>query len=81
MRGAVKLTAAEWLCNIVLAPRWRSSDSVIRKSPSSSWPRLECSTCPAESDLAIRGRASRHPGLLQRRVALSEFGLYATGTI
>jgi len=80
MRGAVKVTSAEWLCSTVLAPALAHfgqrhpevTVELVAEARSLNLPR-------GESDLAIRGARFEHPGLLQRRVALSELGLYATG--
>jgi DNA-binding transcriptional LysR family regulator len=80
MRGAVKLTSAEWLGSIVLAPALahfgQRHPEVIVELVAEARP---LNLPRGESDLAIRGARFEHPGLLQRRVALSEFGLYATG--
>ena len=79
MRGTVKLTSAEWLCGTVLAPALarfgqRHPDITVELVAESRWMNLP----RGESDLAIRGARFEHPGLLQRRVAVSEVGVYAT---
>jgi len=79
MRGTVKLTSAEWLCGTVLAPALarfgqRHPDITVELVAESRWLNLP----RGESDLAIRGARFEHPGVLQRRVAVSEVGVYAT---
>jgi len=79
MRGTVKLTAAEWLCGAVLAPALarfgqRHPDITVELAAEARWMNLP----RGESDLAIRGARFDHPGLLQRRVAIVELGVYAT---
>jgi DNA-binding transcriptional LysR family regulator len=79
LRGTVKLTSAEWLCGAVFAPALagfgqRHPDITVELVAEARWINLP----RGESDLAIRGARFEHPGLLQRRVALSEVGVYAT---
>jgi DNA-binding transcriptional LysR family regulator len=79
MRGTVKLTSAEWLCGTVLAPALarfgqRHPDMTVELVAEARWMNLP----RGESDLAIRGARFEHPGLLQRRVGLSEVGVYGT---
>ena len=79
IRGTVKLTSAEWLCGTVLAPALarfgqRHPDMTVELVAEARWINLP----RGESNLAIRGARFEHPGLLQRRVAISEVGVYAT---
>jgi DNA-binding transcriptional LysR family regulator len=79
LRGTVKLTSAEWLCGAVFAPALAGfgqthPDITVELVAEARWINLP----RGESDLAIRGARFEHPGLLQRRVALSEVGVYAT---
>ena len=79
MRGSVKLTAPEWVCGAVLAPALarfaqRHPEVTVELIAEARWLNLP----RGESDLAIRSARFEHPGLLQRRVALAELGLYAT---
>ena len=79
MRGTVKLTSVDWLCSGVLAPALarfgqQHPDVAVELIAEARWLDLP----RGESDLAIRTARFEHPGLLQRRVALSEVGVYAT---
>jgi DNA-binding transcriptional LysR family regulator len=79
VQGTVKLTSAEWLCGAVLAPALAHfgqlhPDITVELVAEARWMNLP----RGESDLAIRGARFEHPGLLQRRVAVSEIGVYAT---
>ncbi len=79
MRGSVKLTAPEWVCGTVLAPALarfaqRHPEVTVELIAEARWLNLP----RGESDLAIRSARFEHPGVLQRRVALAELGLYAT---
>jgi len=79
MRGTVKLTSAEWVCSAVLAP---ALACFVQRHPDITVELVaeaRCLNLPrGESDLAIRTARFEHPGLLQRRVAVSEVGVYAT---
>ena len=79
IRGTVKLTSVEWLCGTVLAPALarfgqRHPDMTVELVAEARWLNLP----RGESNLAIRAARFEHPGLLQRRVAISEVGVYAT---
>lgn len=79
MRGSVKLTASEWLCSAVLAPALatlgqRHPDVSVEIVAEARWLNLP----RGESDLAVRAARFEHAGILQRRVAVAELGLYAS---
>jgi DNA-binding transcriptional LysR family regulator len=78
IRGSVRVTASEWLCLGVLGPALGGLGELypeLTVELVAEARRLD--VFRGESDIAVRARRFDHPGLVQRRLAIVEIGLYA----
>ena len=78
IRGSVRVNASEWLCLTVLGPSLgRLGDSYPELTVELMAEARRVDVFRGESDIAVRAGRFDHPGLVQRRLAMVEIGLYA----
>ena len=78
VRGAVRVTASEWLCIAVLGPALARlgeayPELTVELVAEARWLNL----ARGESDIAVRAARFDQRGVVQRRVAVAELALYA----
>ena len=78
IRGSVRVTSSEWMCQTVLGPALgRLGETYPELTVELMAEARRVDVFRGESDIAIRAGRFDHPGLVQRRLATVEFGLYA----
>ena len=79
IRGSVRVTASEWLCLFVLGPALgRLGDTYPELTVELMAEARRVDVFRGESDIAVRAGRFEHPGLVQRRLAIAEVGLYGS---
>ncbi|HET9157386.1 MAG TPA: LysR family transcriptional regulator [Myxococcaceae bacterium] len=79
IRGSVRVTASEWLCLGVLGPALgRLGDIYPELTVELMAEARRVDVFRGESDIAVRAGRFEHPGLVQRRIAVAEVGLYGS---
>jgi DNA-binding transcriptional LysR family regulator len=79
IRGSVRVTSSEWLCLGVLGPSLGTlGETYPELTVELMAEARRVDVFHGESDIAVRAGRFEHPGLVQRRLATVEIGLYAS---